>query len=391
MLFLFLTGRRLAYANDILSILYLPKGVIKTLKYKDTKSLSIVDKSAKYDKCRPGDDVLILYYNKDNKKREEFIPLRYGRLSECISEDEQLYYKVELKEFVNVVDGENRVSEFNWKIYSMLYPNVEEREKAKRKGEHVKWIYAFRKLSAMNQYKDCLNSDQDSWIRTVQQVSKTTRFKKYYSIFAKINVLNSKNKEESCKADGYRFRAGRTYKLILSYFVPEFNEHPFEQIHIEFSDAIGVCRIPNSNYMIESEQNRIEILFRPMKVDSDGQTNLWLNIPMKKIHNKSIYYPRGAIAVSVGWMSIGCKRAATIATISGIGVVNFLTQFPYIEKLEQLEHMVEREIKLSRLQEFWFWFCEVYQDAPETFVSVMSIITAFLTFLLVKLIGKAQI
>ena len=46
MLYLFLTGKRAAYLNDIFTVMYLPESMEYTLKYKDAEINSIVDSSA---------------------------------------------------------------------------------------------------------------------------------------------------------------------------------------------------------------------------------------------------------------------------------------------------------------------------------------------------------
>lgn len=392
MIFLFLTGTRLAYVNDILSVLYLPKGAEKTLKYKYTEHSGIVDESAGYEKCHQGDDVLILYYNEDENKEEEFIPLRKGRLRECINEDEQLYYRVELKEFVNVVDTEKQKSLFTDRIYHMLYLKAEERERDKKEGKAVKWIFAIRNTFDIDQYSDCLMLDENSWIHTVHRLAETPRFKSYYSVFAKIAIFKQSKEEVLCSAEGYKLLAGRNYKLVFSYFAHQFNSHPFVQIPVEFLDAIGVCRIPNSNYMVESEQNRVEVMFRPMKIDNNGQTNLWIKIPLRRIAGKTLQYPRGAIAVSVGGrMSNRLKMVVTIGIVFGMSVATYIAQFPYMEKLVQLETLLDKGQHLSRYQESMLWLCEQYQKMPELPIGLASVSVSILTFILVKLIGKPQI
>ena len=91
MLFLFLTGTRLAYVNDIRMTL---------------------------EHCQREDDVIIFYYDEDKEGKQGFIPLRRGKLLSCICEDGQLYYRVQLGNFCFSSDPE----QLNEEVASVLYP-----------------------------------------------------------------------------------------------------------------------------------------------------------------------------------------------------------------------------------------------------------------------------
>ena len=70
MLYLFLTGRRAAYLNDIFTVLNLPPNSIYDLKYKISNN-NIVDSSTNEQNCKAGKKVLISYIDLE----EAYIPL----------------------------------------------------------------------------------------------------------------------------------------------------------------------------------------------------------------------------------------------------------------------------------------------------------------------------
>lgn len=384
MIFLFLTGTRLAYVNDILTVLYLPKGAVRTLKYKYTSFLrenGIVDFSAAFEHCQVGDDVIIFYYDKDEGENQKFIPLRRGKLLSCICEDGQLYYRVQLGAFCFSSDPK----QLNVAVSSVLYP--------KGRKEYLRIRLAVRSASGYQIEHDFIDYTEESWIYTVQRMAKTERFQKYYTIFAKISLFEAeRNKELICGENGYHLNAAKGYHLVLSYYVPHFNERPYPEIPFLISDAMRFCRIPeNSNYF-ESEQNRLELPFRPMKVEENGQTMLFMKVLEKKVDDKQIYYPMGMLPMSVeGVISPLCKYLCIAGLVAGIGLTSYIIQFPFTEKLTQLNSIIESSMELSRYEKFLLDVCGIYEKYSEIITGVGAALNAFLTFLLVKITGKPKI
>jgi len=384
MIFLFLTGTRLAYVNDILMTLYLPRGAVKTLKYKYTSGSrqdGIVDASAALEHCQREDDVIIFYYDEDKEGKQGFIPLRRGKLLSCICEDGQLYYRVQLGNFCFSSDHE----QLNEEVASVLYPEGYE------KYHHIR--LAVRSASGYQIEHDFIDYTEESWIYTAHRMAKTERFQKYYTVFAKISMFEAgKNKELICGENGYHLNAGKGYYLVLSYYVPHFNEKPFSEIPFLVSDAMRFCRIPeNSNYF-ESEQNRLEIPFRPMKVEENGQTMLFTQVLQKKVDGKQIYYPMGMLPISVkGVISPLCKYLCVAGLVAGIGLTSYIVQFPFMEKLTQLNSIIESGAELSRYEQFVLDACGIYEKYSEIITGTGAALNAFLTFLLVKITGKPKI
>lgn len=381
---LFLTGIRLAYVNDILMVLYLPKGAVRTLKYKyivSEASTGIVDVSAGPDHCQAGDEVLIFYYDKSEDVSESFVPLRRGKLLSCMYADGQLYYRVQMGDFCFVSDGGTLDEE----IFSLLYPKGREKYHSLQLAVRSENGYLFN--------SNCIEYTEESWVRTVRRMARTERFSRYYTVFARISVFRSKDgKEMICTKDGYFLQAGNTYRLILTYYVPQFNGHPFEEIEFLVSDAMKYCRIPEGPYLLESEQNRLELQFRPTKAEENSQTSLFLDIPQKQFDGKEIHYPRGMIPILVEEaISSRRKNLYLTALVCGMSLTTYIAQFPYMGKLEELHATILDGKELNVHQELLLWVCETYEQYEEGIVGIASVLGTLFTFWLVKLIGKPKI
>lgn len=383
---LFLTGKRLAYVNDILTVLYLPKGAAHILKYKYIVSEtagSIVDASAVPAQCRAGDEVLIFYYDITRENKEKFIPLRQGKLLSCIYADGQLYYRVQLGDFCHAAYPDTR--DLDEKILSILYPKDREQNPSLCLAVRSEHWYRFS--------PNYIEYTEDSWILTVNRMATTVRFEQYYTVFAKISVFRDRDgKEEFCTEDGYHLRVGKVYQMVLTYYVPHFNEHPFDVVEFFVSDAMKYCGIPEGPHLLASEQNRLELHFRPTKVEENSQTSISLNISQKKLYGKEIHYPRGMIPFSVeGAISSRRKTMYLVLLVCGMSLTNYIAQFPYAGKLEELYETVQAGARLSGYQEILLRICETYEQYAEGIVGIASVLATLLTLGLVKLIGKPKV
>lgn len=74
-----------------------------------------------------------------------------------------------------------------------------------------------------------------------------------------------------------------------------------------------------------------------------------------------------------------------------MSLTNYIAQFPYAGKLEELYETVQAGARLSDYQEILLRICETYEQYAEGIVGIASVLATLLTLGLVKLIGKPKV
>ena len=174
MLYLFITGNRSAYMNNIFSVMSLPQGWSYELKYKEKGG--IIDEESKKLSENSSEEVLILFVREED---DVYIPLRMGRLVGIVKDEGQMYYSVRLGQYCNW----NGKSEFCEWLHRLLGNDI-------RHLTYETKDSADGKLVILSNQKptDVLEKKEDSWIKTVRELGKEDLFKKYYSVFTVMSV-----------------------------------------------------------------------------------------------------------------------------------------------------------------------------------------------------------
>ncbi len=258
MLYLFLTGNRSAYLNAIFTVLHFPKNTTYDLKYRMTDANSIVHQSAKgyiNFNYTSGEETLILFNNEEG----QYVPLRFGKLQKYAEEEGQIYYSVQLTEYCHMESG----LAFRNFIDSVSPERV--RHLTDNSSNKAEGILAFRDENN-RPLPGNLKRSEDSWIRTVRLLGDLMKemaiFKQHYLIFTKMEI---KTDDDQLQYEEGRMNliSGKSYKLHMNYYIPEFNESPMESLSVKFYPSEENIGIINGKEFMLSQQNKIDIICLP--------------------------------------------------------------------------------------------------------------------------------
>lgn len=236
MLYLFLTGKNGAYLDDIFTTLHLPAGMLYSYKYNCRVGVSVVDPSITEVEMEK-EDVLISYIDRDAaEERKFYVPLRKGLFVKYECTDGQCYVTVRLREYCYA----KQQDQFSEKLLRDLGNELH-----RKTGNQEKTWQGLLAIRSQNSLAGELETTENSWYLTAERLSGRKLFKDSYSIFTRLEMQSADGKAmeplEYGEESGYELCAGKKYKLMLSYYIPEFNSSVMTQ---------------KKHYM-ESRQNKI--------------------------------------------------------------------------------------------------------------------------------------
>ena len=383
MLYLFLTGKRAAYLNDIFTVMYLPESMEYTLKYKDAEINSIVDSSANMLTSLINEEVMVLF----NDEQGKYIPLRWGTCVEISKDDSQIYYRIKLRRYCHVVEGKNVCSFIDELTEGSVRCFIDE--------THKKGILATccRDEEENKKIKDCITERSDSWIKTVTELAKQECLRGYYPVFTKLKVIDDKSnkiffkRKRACMDKNnkeFLLYSQRRYTFSFSYYVPQFNNDPMGFIPIDFTNSDNELGIVEQSDAIMSEQNKINIRCVPcmnsIKRRQSVQFNL--NIPEQSDKKRFIQYARSPVKFDVmDSIPLWFYYVLLILCVLGIAVCTYISTLDYTTILANS----------SETSKVVRWLCEKCQEMQGTQNLLCSAVSAFLTFGMVKLVGKPKL
>lgn len=289
MLYLFITGNRSAYMNNIFSVMSLPQGWSYELKYKEKGG--IIDEESKKLSENSSEEVLILFVREED---DVYIPLRMGRLVGIVKDEGQMYYSVRLGQYCNW----NGKSEFCEWLHRLLGNDIRHLTYETKDSADGKLVIRSNQ-KPINE----LEKKEDSWIKTVRELGKEDLFKKYYSVFTKVEIDGKVDFGENGKKAFVR--SGQNYIARITYYIPDFNNSPMDTLPIEFKGTNTSLKLVKNTDTLLSEQNKIEIPFSIVGKVVEKKTAL-LSYGMKKetINGKNVRYAQTPIEINIrGWMN----------------------------------------------------------------------------------------
>lgn len=369
MLYLFLTGRRAAYLNDIFTVLNLPPNSIYDLKYKVLNN-NIVDLSTNEQNCKAGTKVLISYIDLE----EAYIPLRWAYLQGISEEEGQRYYSVKLTEYCHIAPQQQ---------YGNFLQGI-----ANGGLRHIcadgQTIEGFLAFVHNDEPKNIVVQEKDSWGITVRQLGELDLFKENYSIFTKSEIRDSKEEEKENNAiTGCILKSKHNYKLHITYYIPGFNAEPMSNIFIQFYETDKRLGLVNKQNLLLSEQNIIDI---PCFPDTGGtgekvKVALQFNIPEKQMYGKTVRYVMTPVEMEIqDTLSKRWRIGLTVACVAGIFLASLINSFDFskVLKIMNAANCQNRFVKIIfeflKAKSFW-----------------SSTIAAVSTWGMVKLVGRAKL
>lgn len=322
MLYLFLTGKNNAYLDDIFTTLYLPAGMLHSYKYNCRADTKIIDPSI-WDKLKAGEDVLISYVDRETVENGKLnVPLRRGQFVKHVRTDGQCYFEVRLLEMCYAKQDERFSKELLRILDNKIY---------RRMGNSADHFEGFLVLYAVDTLAGELEMNNKAWFQTAERLSERKPFKDSYSIFTRLEIQNADGKAvepmESDGESGYELSAGERYRLMLSYYIPGFNNNVMTRIPVMFEEACGALKI--KHYM-ESRQNKILTRLYPEGADERKNTVLSVTIPQADVNGKIIRYSPAGVNVWIkSRMSKKTRTTLTVLCGFGIATASVLAGFSY--------------------------------------------------------------
>lgn len=369
MLYLFLTGRRAAYLNDIFTVLNLPPNSIYDLKYKISNN-NIVDSSTNEQNCKAGKKVLISYIDLE----EAYIPLRWAYLQGISEEEGQRYYSVKLTEYCHIAP-QQQYGNFLQGISNGGLRHI------CADGQTIEGFLAF---VHSDEPENIVVQGKDSWAITVRQLGELDLFKKNYSIFTKFEIKDSKEEpKENNDITGCILKSKHNYKVHITYYIPEFNAKPMSEVFIQFYETDKRLGLVNKQNLLLSEQNIIDI---PCFPDTGGtgekvKVALQLNVLEKQMYGKSVRYAMAPVEMEIqDTLSKRWRIGLTVACVAGIFLASLINSFDFSKVLE-ITNAANCQNKLDKIileflkaKSFW-----------------SSTIATVATWGMVKLVGRAKL
>ena len=236
MLYLFNSGARVGYIDNILNTMHLPYGSENLYQY-SYESNSYVDDSIaegtiKGRKIKDA-NVLIVFINKD-KIPYEYIPLRKAKLILKEDKNGRSYFYVSLREHCSYEGNYELFNKaFINKFGEKLFRSDTKQTKDTIDQKNNKGFLAFYG----DDIPELIKSDENSWKATVRKLSECSLFKENV-VFTKVDITKNM-KPVACNSlrvsgsPSYTFKKGTKYTAEMSYYVPFHDQDPTINFDVE--------------------------------------------------------------------------------------------------------------------------------------------------------------
>lgn len=386
MIYLFVTGKSSAYLDDVFTTLHLPFGAGHCYKY-PCKDISLtVAANANEKACSSGESVLVSFFDREAQNDGQlYIPLRYGRLKKCELSEGQFYYEVVLQEYCHTDDE---------KAYSRHILDTFQRQTRHRdESGAMKGVLVIRNDESEDEYTE--KNSEKSWSSTVRLLSCRSLFRKYYSIFTKMELTDREGRPVKPAAEEeYRYDLiiGKEYIVRLSYIIPSFNADSMVSVLACLEDSRGICGVLKKECFLESEQGKFELKLWPDNKSDMMLTSLSISVQDKSVNQKDVRYAKRAVDVRVrSRIRKGLKYVMQGACVVGICISTFLTALPYGGIMEDTNALIAGQVPLTYMQEIIYDISCMLDKHQNTYSLICSIVMSLSTFLLVKFTGEATL
>ncbi len=383
MIFLFNSGSRSTYLDNVFSTLYKPVQMINTYQYNCEGVDSHIDYSALPNYCKENDDVLITYIDKLSNDNIIYFPLRLGKLIKCEIIDGRIYYEVLLTQYCHT----ECINKFNLLIKNKLD------NKVYHKNKDWEGSLAIRANININ---NAIQTTEESWIRTVKLLSERNLFIDNYSIFTRVELFDSdNNKLETKKINNnymYSLKGGKEYVMLLSYFNNYFNNNPMTKIHLSISDDKNTLNLSNKVYEIGNKQSVFRIPLKTKKSDKKEITSFNINIKENKILNKDVKYSTASIPIaSNNKFTRTLKNILIVVFIILIALSTWISTLSIKDIIDDVNLIINSGQTLSFFQNIVYKLCIFLSDNKYSYNVICSLITTLSTVGLIHFYGKAKV
>lgn len=321
MIYLFNSGFRPLYRNNILNTLYVPNGFVIEFRYRIKDEESYVHPSLKnqLNKATKDEKVVIIFVDRYANNGYIYHPIRLGRFVSFREEDQRLYLSVELVEFIYP----KNLNSFNLNDRLPLEQSGSPRltnndPKAKNDG-----YYALIG-------DDIFKSESDfyfgsyAWPYVVESLSRTTVFDSKPEnpiVFLRANIYEQKRNKIviPSKANPSRFNLSRTeqYDFQLNYYFPIQSTDPTITIEGEIITGDSPFRIVGENcILIDSISNSTKTSFMARKYPEETFGRIEIKLP-ETITSANAVLDIKIVDSHLFWLLI----TSLVIVFSGMGVI----------------------------------------------------------------------
>lgn len=385
MIFLFNSSSRSTYLDNIFATLHLPSGAINQYQYSYEGNNSAVDSSIMMN-CNIGDEVMISYIDKYvNVEDKVYLPLRKGELIRYEKIDGRIYFDVKLLDYCHAISEEKYskfvIHKFNRQIYH------------RRSNGAWKGVLA---IKSNLDIRELVESTDDSWIITVKRLSQKKLFRDNYSIFTKLCIVNSKEKQIKVDVlgteNGYFLRSKEKYAIKLSYYIHEFHDMPMTKIHMSVNEAQGICSIVPRELELGNKQSIYKIPIQVPWTDKMQRTAIEISIREEKVGDKQIKYALKPIDLFVISRINPRLRVALICMcIFLLGLSTWISTLPIERIISDTEFAINSGKMIGVFQYLIYKFSLLLNDCRYFYNVICSGITSISTFCLICLYGKTKL
>ena len=270
MIYLFNSGFRSLYINNILNTLYLPDGCINEYRYRFSgEHIHISEETLSYvQRAHKGEPVAIIFVDRYSDHGYVYHPIRLGILLGHRQDLERLYFQVQLKEFIYPKDIEKFNRDSRKPLDDLASPSLVDNVP----GSKDDGYYAIQCKSIFYPDDDYYRGENDAWFSIVKSLESTHTFQPLYTVFAKARILDQKDqvispviKKGLAHFDIIR---GKLYSFRLDYMYSEQSlEARIIEGEVKLDDPFRL--VSDSKILIDSVSNSKDYHFTSKRYPED--------------------------------------------------------------------------------------------------------------------------
>jgi len=303
MIYLFNSAYRALYTRNVLNTLFIPKGGTNEYRYRTRAAGANIapDSHGDFINEASGEEVVITFIDRFGKTGYVYHPLRRGRLVTCREEQDRLYFRVNLDQFVYPRD----FAAFNEILKRSLGPKGLPRLTNDDPFNANDGYYAIKAGNIFTQAND-FHWGQDAWQSAVENLRKTQAFAERAPraessqeeddahrefLFVRCDISQESTQKKAVTPTLRKGLAvfdllrGARYEFLLSYRYPPQLENTSYTAIVEAEFGENLRALGSTSINIDSYSNSVSLPFatkRHLEDNKDG-------ISFKFISNRSKY------------------------------------------------------------------------------------------------------
>jgi hypothetical protein len=278
MIYLFNSGYRALYRTNVLNTLFLPNGCTNEYRYRASGTPRYVapDAYQSLKQAPRGEKAVIVFIDRFGNGGYVYHPLRLGELVITREENEQLFFRVKLQDFIYPRD----LAEFNRQIAVSLIPHGLPRLAGANPESTADGYYAIPANSIFEQ-KEGFHFGQAAWLQAVESLYKTKAFASTATdqvVFVRGELKNKSavTLAPSLQNDSavYDILKNSNYELVLTYRYPLQLSDQTKRAELELELGENLRPLGGKTIGIDSHANSEGFVFATKKFLEDDESSI---------------------------------------------------------------------------------------------------------------------